>query len=86
MNKLNTPGQVSFVRSRAPSLPRVDLGHLYGVWLNVPLGSNADVNRSGNFEKPIVVNSTPPAFDGLQSESCPQRVEMMIVWSGSPLP
>jgi len=34
----------------------------------------------------MVVNRMPAAFDGLQSESWPQRVEMMIVWSGSPLP
>ena len=37
------------------------------------------MNLSGRSLKPIAVQRTPAALDGLQSESCPQRVEKLVL-------
>ncbi len=42
--------------------------------------------REKRFEAPMLAKRTPAAFEGLQSESCPQRVAITIVRSGSPPP
>ena len=61
-------------------------GMVYSVWLKTP-GSAMPVGYcTGSLEKPMGVESTPAALDGLQSESCPQRVEMSMVRSMLPSP
>jgi hypothetical protein len=58
-------------------------GKLYAVWLKTPSGSSAEWKRGLSPARPMVVASTPAAFDGLQSESWPQRIEITVVVSMS---
>ena len=41
---------------------------------------------SGTPAKPTIAPNTPAALEGLQSESCPQRVAISIVRCQSPFP